>query len=351
MGTLPLSDTSSSRWTLRDLPFAARLAIAGFLISVGVGYFSALVQLHFQHASNGEMMPTGKDAVRIFHGEPGVTVLERLLLAPETEPFTGSGSMRAAFTFNAIGWDPDLEPEAMAKLRRERDGEALILAHWVRHGLDKASYENNGYAIPGELKGQPITKKYLDQEKEGVVQIKKLLRDRCVRCHKEGREAPESNAPLDTYERIKTYVRLDTQQGMPLRKLAQSTHVHLLGFSMLYGLTGLILALTSLPAIIRVPLAPLALVAQVADISFWWLARLDAPHGPLFATLIPISGGVVAVSLMLQILLSLFDLFGKGGKAVLLLLALAAGAGGFVLKDKVVDPYLAKVKVTAASSE
>src|SRR5581483_10849805 len=107
MGISPSSDTP--RWTLRELPLAARLALAAFLISVGIGYVSALVQLHFQHASGGELLPNDKDAVRVFHGHSGVSVLERLLLAPETEPFSGAGSMRAAFTTNSIGWDPDLE--------------------------------------------------------------------------------------------------------------------------------------------------------------------------------------------------------------------------------------------------
>src|SRR5262245_40016052 len=43
-----MSDTSP-RFVLRNLTLAPRLVIAIFLVSVGVGYFSALVQLHFQH--------------------------------------------------------------------------------------------------------------------------------------------------------------------------------------------------------------------------------------------------------------------------------------------------------------
>jgi hypothetical protein len=360
----PPTSSDTPRWTLRELPLAARLALAAFLISTGIGYVSALVQLHFQHASGGELMPNDKDAVRVFHGEPGVSVLERLILAPETEPFSSGGSMRRAFTTESMGWAGAIEGitgdisdlpearqeakkrEAEGKLRPERDGEALILAHWVRHGLDRAAYDSDAYPIPAELKGQPITKKYVNDDS---VKLQTLLTNRCVRCHKEERQARD--APLDTYERIRAYARADTHQAMPLRKLAQSTHVHLLGFSMLYGLTGLILALTSWPAFIRVPLAPLALIAQVVDISFWWLARMDAPHGPLFATLIPVSGGVVALSLMLQILLSLWDLFGKGGRAVLLLLVLAAGGGAFVVKEKVIDPYMAKEKAAVSSPQ
>ena len=49
--------TTTSRPVLRDLPLAARLVIATFLLSVGIGYFSALVQLHFQHAKPGSLLP------------------------------------------------------------------------------------------------------------------------------------------------------------------------------------------------------------------------------------------------------------------------------------------------------
>jgi hypothetical protein len=73
-------------------------------------------------------------------------------------------------------------------------------------------------------------------------------------------------------------------------------------------------------------------VAQVVDISFWWLARLEAPYGPEFARSIVISGGVVAVGLCLQIVLSLFSLFGKAGKLVLVLLLVGALAGAPAVK-------------------
>jgi hypothetical protein len=53
-----------------------------------------------------------------------------------------------------------------------------------------------------------------------------------------------------------------------LKKLAQTTHVHLLGFGLLYGLTGLILTFTSYPGWLRGLLGPLPLVAQVGDIGF-----------------------------------------------------------------------------------
>ena len=65
------------RVSLRDLPLAARLTLSAFLISTGIGYASALIQLHFQHAAPGTMLPSGKDAVRVYHGEKPPRPIDR----------------------------------------------------------------------------------------------------------------------------------------------------------------------------------------------------------------------------------------------------------------------------------
>ena len=88
---------------------------------------------------------------------------------------------------------------------------------------------------------------------------------------------------------------------MSLEKLAQSSHVHLLGFAVLFGFTGLLFALTSYPAPLRFVLAPLVLLAQVADIACWWLARIDGSQGEMFARIIPITGSLVLLYMFLPI--------------------------------------------------
>src|SRR6516165_5516342 len=98
MGTDP---PTPARLRLRDLPLSARLVLSAFLISVGCGYFAALVQLHFQHASPGQTLPSRDDVVRRFHGPVGdkpKPKLQTVLEAEEDRPFNGSGTMRLAFT-------------------------------------------------------------------------------------------------------------------------------------------------------------------------------------------------------------------------------------------------------------
>ena len=75
----------------------------------------------------------------------------------------------------------------------------------------------------------------------------------------------------------------------------------------------------------------MALIASVVDVAFWWLARLEEPYGPMFARLIPVTGMVLAVSLLLQIVLSLFSLFGNMGKVFMVLLPVGAAAMGVLV--------------------
>jgi hypothetical protein len=355
-------------FTLRELPLAARLTLAVFLISVGIGYLSALVQLHFQHATPGSLLPTEDDAVRVFVGHVGdkpQSKIEQLLPESDQGKMNGQGQMTSAFTKRAEDWseaisdkakklakimggkpkDPAVKAAAEAEVRKERDAERLAMIAWVREGAGEAAYNEDNFPLPDDIATRPMTLKFL-VEKDGkivephAVKIQTLFKERCATCHADGGEA--QNFPLEKLADIKKYTMVKTASGMSLEKLAQTSHVHLLGFSMLYGLTGLILAFSSYPRLLRIVLCPLPLVAQVVDISFWWLARLPEPQGAQFARAIVISGAVVAVGLLLHIVLSLFDLFSKKTWLVLLLLFGAAGYGGYVAKMNVIDPFLAK---------
>jgi hypothetical protein len=337
---------SPTRLTLRDLSLPTRLVLATFLASVGFGYISALVQLHFQHATSGELLPTGDVALEAYHGRPQMSQLERVLTADESKSFNGSGSMRSVFTSRSAGWRQEMkriknDKAKLQALRDERDGERLALIDWVQGGADKQAYEDDAYALPTKLQQHPITEEYLvkDAGKKAVqprqVKIQSIINDRCVRCHSPGKSVV-GQFPLDTYENVLIYAERDISSGMSLTKLAQTTHVHLLGFSMLFGMTGLIFSLTSYPGWVRCLLGPFTLLAQLVDISCWWLARWD-PH---FAQVMVITGGLVAVGLLIHIIGSLLNMFDKTGKLVLLLLVLAVFVGSMALKLRLVDPYL-----------
>jgi hypothetical protein len=338
------------RFVLRDLSLPSRLAIASFLTCVGIGYFGALMQLHFHHASPGKALPDAEDAAGLYHGRNGMSQLERLLVGDEGKPFNGGGTMRQAFSTRSSGWKGVINRrskeknitlrQAEAELRSERDGERLVLLAWIRSGADKKEFEENMFVVPSNLAKHPITKEVIETSGDGTVRAKigSIIESRCVRCHQESAGGSAAQIPLDTWEEIHAFCEVKTAAGgVSAKKLTQTTHVHLLGFSLLYGLTGLIFTL------LRGTLGVLPLLAQGVDIGFWWLARLD----PVFAYAIMFTGGCVAIGLMLQILLTLFNLFGKAGKMTLVLMILGACVGGFVLKVQVIDPYLAQEAMSA----
>lgn len=345
---------------LNSWPLPARIVVACFLFSVGLGFTSALVNLHFQEATPGNLLPSGEDVVSAYHGYKGTTQLERLLMAPESLPFNGSGSMRGAFTERKGGGlksamktvaeelqldlkNPAEAAHAKSVVLQRREGERRALLAWIYAGGSEETYGEKGFELPPDLASLPITKDHLvhhDEAKTHRVHIEAIIQDRCVRCHGRGVGGSAARYPLETYQDVKDYLEPYSSQGKSLDHLALTTHVHLLGFSILYGLTGILFALTGWPWWIRLLLAPAPLVFQVIDISFWWLARMEDPYGPLFARAIMVSGGLVALSLMGQIVLGTLSLFRGPGKLLILLILGVGAVGGLGAKVLIIDPYL-----------
>src|SRR5262249_11458640 len=156
-----------------------------------------------------------------------------------------------------------------------------------------------------------------------------LVAERCVSCHGEpGREGEETARlfPLDTYEGLKSHCEVQAVRAMPLPDLAQTTHAHLLGLAVLFGLTGLAFSFTPYPRPVLLVVAPLPLLAQGIEIACWWLARCD----PMFVPVLLVAAGVVALGLAVQVLGTLWDLFGRTGRVIIgLILLLAVVGGGF----------------------
>jgi hypothetical protein len=339
------------RLTLRELPLPVRLVLSLFLIAVGLGYFSALVQLHFQNASPGEPLPTPDDLVEIFSGVENwsgknpppkpVSKLEKLIMAPETLAHNSTGTMSFAF----FGKKVTTEDE-----RARRQGEQLAIQAWIDapDPERKEAYENDAFPLPKSLADHPVTKDYVDGAN---VKVKSIIDARCGKCHAE--EGLEGKKKLgDDYSDFADVLAVPqvghTSRQMSLDHLTQTTHLHLLSFSVLWTLTGLIFAFSSYPTWARCILAPVVLLAQVADVICWWLARLDG-IGPYFALTIIGTGAVVGLGLFLQIVLSLFNMYRLPGRLVLLVL-LGGAIAGCVAIEPIIDGHLAREKATGVST-
>jgi hypothetical protein len=266
-------------------------------------------------------MPGPDDAVRIYHGAKGgeaKSQLLHLLEADENLPFNGTGTMRPAFTTKSERrWQENLEKlnaDEQKALLAQREGERLALVDWLKRGAPKAAYDADEFELSTPV---VISDEFVIGEKDmdgkaAKVRVTSILTERCVRCHQEsGADKHAEKYPLDEWSKLERYLKVDEgHPPMDIKKLAQTTHVHLIGFTMMFCATGVIFSLTNWPAALRVVLAPWPMFFQVIDISCWWLGRYE----PLAAQAIVVTGGLVALGFALQILGSLIDLLGLTGR-------------------------------------
>src|SRR5262245_32440298 len=99
-------------YTLRDQPLPVKVVAAGCLMAVGIGYTSAMVQLHMKDAKSGKPMPTIEDVIRKYCGKarynpnapPPVSRFVQLVSAPRSAKWGGTSSMVPAF-FEKDGGD------------------------------------------------------------------------------------------------------------------------------------------------------------------------------------------------------------------------------------------------------
>lgn len=350
--------------TLRDLPLPVKVVATVFLLAVGAGYGSAMVQLHMQDSKSGQPMPTVADVIRKYTGKvkfdpnkPPPAPVSRLEALVTSDAIEISGkSMAAAFTTEdrAKG---DLKfataikgksPDQLKQIEAERKGEQAAFALWINtpEAERKAAYAADKFPLPAGKAPAALTSALKDGD---ALKIKTLIEARCVTCHSKGGD--KEDVPLDSYDELAKWMKVDAaepvngyikvEEPVSITKLTQSTHAHLLSFAVLFSLTGLIFACSSYPTGMRVLLGPWVVIAVFADVSLWWLARLCDEMGPYFAMGIIGTGGAAGMGLGAQITLSLFNMYGRKGKFVLaLMFGAGAGLAGFVFVNKV-QPVLA----------
>jgi len=353
--------------TLRELPLPVKVVASVFLMAVGLGYTSAMVQLHMQDSKSGEAMPTEADVILKFTGKkkrdpnaPPPRPVSRLeVLVTADPPAVIGSSMSAAFT-TADRAKGDLKfstltqgksPEVVETVKAHRKGEQMAFQLWINAPEPdrKAAYEADKFVPPTGQMPKDLTPAFKDGD---AVKIKSIIDNRCGTCHSKGGE--KEDVPLASYDHFAKFLKVDAvavagdwvkvEEPISTSKLTQSTHAHLLSFAVLFSLTGLIFACSSYPSVIRCVLGPWVVLAVFADVSLWWLARLCDEWGPLFARGVIITGTLAAVGLTLQITLSLFNMYGWKGKVVIaFLFLLGGGIGGLVIQSQIKPALEAKM--------
>lgn len=351
-------------YTLRDLPLPVKVVATVFLLAVGSGYLSAMVQLHMQDSKSGKPMPTVADVILKYTGKKKVdpnapppapvSRLEALVVNPVVQ--ISGQSMSAAFTTEDRAKGELRYSKAIAGKRQElvevinaqRHGEQTVFKLWINQPDSdrRAAYEADKFEVQPSQMPNHLT---LAFRQGTTVKIRSIIENRCVTCHSQG--GNKEDVPLDSYDDLAPFMAVSApavsgnwvkvEEPVSLTKLTQSTHAHLLSFAALFSLTGLLFALSSYPTGLRCVLGPWVVIAVFADVSLWWLARLSDQWGPYFAMGIIATGGLAGTGLFAQVTLSLFNMYGRTGKIVMgVLFAVGLGTVGAVWVNKI-DPALA----------
>ena len=335
-------------YTLRNLPLAARLTLSLFLIGVSLGYVAALCS-----CTSATPAPASRCRRRTMWWRSSrgskiglspspsppkpVCKLEELIMAPLDLPHNGHGTMAFAF----------FKKDMTDKVRVEREGEQQAVQAWINLPDEerKGAYDGNNLKLPESLAAHPMT----HTGPNGEIRMKELIQDRCSKCHDdEGKPGKKRLVEYEDFADVLVVPTIGhTSRQMSVENLTQTTHLHLLSFCMLWMLTGLIFAFSSCWKWVRCIVAPLALLAQIADVSCWWLARLEPGPGRYFALAIMGTGGLVALGLFLQVILSLLDMYGRAGRLVLVIL-FGGLIGGVIYLGPRVDAYLNLEKAASA---
>jgi hypothetical protein len=201
--------------SLRSLPTTLRVLFSCFLITIGIGYLTALSYLFLvdvePHRKEGQRVVEGISEK--YHGSTSGTRLEAALKGTMADKLTPA----------------------------ERDQ----VLQWVHAGASR----------------------------DGYAKIAPILTQKCATCHNAQSGLPIS--PLTSFEEVQKVTQIDT--GLSLLQLTRVSHVHLFGISIIFLLTGAIFSLSETPTWFRVVVLIAPYLAIVMDIGSWWVTKYYSP--------------------------------------------------------------------------
>jgi len=231
--------------SLRNLPIAFRALFSSFLILIGVGYLMALSYMYLFVIKPHQQMGEGLVAgiSDYYHGLPHGQTL--------------------------------LESALMGPMADKiSDADRTLVLQWIHNGAKAEDYS----------------------------QVEPILAKDCISCHMAN---ARSIPPLTSFPNVQEVTQGDT--GTSIDDLAETSHIHLLGTSMIFLLTGAIFAFSETPVWFRVFLVVVPYLAILMDIGSWWFTKyLD----PVFFAYIVIGGGACwGLALAAQIFISLWEMW------------------------------------------
>lgn len=139
------------------------------------------------------------------------------------------------------------------------------------------------------------------EEEHFANDIKPILDKTCLACHVQS--SGMNIADLSTYQGIHKFAEVDT--GMSMASLLKLSHIHLFGISLLLFMLGSIFIQTEVNVWFKRFLVVSPMFAVFVDVLSWFLTKYDSHY----AIIVIAAGGILGMSMALQILISLYQIW------------------------------------------
>lgn len=182
----------------------------------------------------------------------------------------------------------------------------VMIAYYGSHDQTRLGAAING-PMGSNLPSQAAKTEILDWINSGVDEptytsrVKPILEDNCIMCHSV--ESGRNILSLETYADVVSLTEMDT--GTTIPALVRVSHIHLFGLAFILFFVGKIFLLCEMPRLLKRIAVIIPFMAVLVDILAWYVTKII----PGFAYVVIISGGLMGLSLWLQILLSGYQMW------------------------------------------
>jgi hypothetical protein len=159
--------------------------------------------------------------------------------------------------------------EPNLKFKSDKD----VILQWIQHGADEPEYNE---------KVAPI-----------------LNRD-CIMCH-----TPSINPSLPDLTRYATVSEVAHAGGATIAALVRVSHIHLFGIAFILYFIGRIFLLCDINVYVKRVAVAIPFIAMLLDVISWFITKSI----PSFAYVVVFSGALMGISMGLQIVLSLYQMW------------------------------------------
>ena len=128
-----------------------------------------------------------------------------------------------------------------------------------------------------------------------------ILNENCIKCH--SANGIMRALPLTSYDNVVKLTETDT--GASIQSLVRVSHIHLFGIAFLMFLLGRIFILCEMPVIVKRITVAIPFITVLVDIFSWYLTKLS----PNFAYLVVIAGALMGLSIITQVVVSLYQMW------------------------------------------